>query len=125
MLDKHSKKCYIIYRNKNKGVYIMMSGLEIFENVVEIHAEVEDENVSTKEQKMIEYVRSLKTLEDAMEPYKEQKRELKKDFKEQGWLTGDEISMTVKAYRMMSTEDFDFDEFTEVYESLAKVAGRL
>jgi hypothetical protein len=125
MLDKHSKKCYIIYRNKNKGVYIMMSGLEIFENVVEIHAEVEDENVSTKEQKMVEYVRSLKTLEDAMEPYKEQKRELKKDFKEQGWLTGDEISMTVKAYRMMSTEDFDFDEFTEVYESLAKVAGRL
>ena len=103
----------------------MMSGLEIFENVVEIHAEVEDENVSTKEQKMIEYVRSLKTLEDAMEPYKEQKRELKKDFKEQGWLTGDEISMTVKAYRMMSTEDFDFGEFTEVYKSLAKVAGKI
>ena len=103
----------------------MMSGLEIFENVVEIHAEVEDENVSTKEQKMLEYVRSLKTLEDAMEPYKEQKRELKKEFKEQGWLTGDEISMTVKAYRMMSAEDFDFGEFTEVYESLAKVAGKI
>ena len=103
----------------------MMSGFEIFENVVGIHAEVEDENVSTKEQKMIEYVRSLKTLEDAMEPYKEQKRELKKEFKEQGWLTGDEISMTVKAYRMMNTEDFDFDEFTEVYKSLAKVAGKI
>jgi len=102
-----------------------MSGYEIFENVVEIHAEVEDENVSTKEQKMLEYVRSLKALEDAMEPFKEQKRELKKDFKEQGWLTGDEISMTVKAYRMMNTKDFDFDEFTQVYESLAKVAGRV
>ena len=103
----------------------MMSGFEIFENVVEIHAEVEDENVSTKEQKMLEYVRSLKTLEDAMEPYKEQKRELKKDFKEQGWLTGDEISMTVKAYRMMNTKDFDFDEFAEIYESLAKLAGKI
>ena len=103
----------------------MMSGLEIFENVVEIHAEENDEEVSTKEQKMLEYVRSLKTLEDAMEPYKEQKRELKKDFKEQGWLTGDEISMTVKAYRMMNTKDFDFDEFAEIYESLAKVAGRV
>jgi hypothetical protein len=100
-----------------------MSGLEIFENVVEIHAEVEDETATTKEQKMIEYVRSLKTLEDAMEPYKEQKRELKKEFKEQGWLSGDEISMTVKAYRMMKKEDFDFDEFTKIYESLAKVAG--
>jgi hypothetical protein len=103
----------------------MMSGLEIFENVVEIHAEENDEEVSTKEQKMLEYVRSLKTLEDAMEPYKEQKRELKKDFKEQGWLTGDEISMTVKAYRMMNTKDFDFDEFAEIYESLAKVAGKV
>lgn len=103
----------------------MMSGFEIFENVVEIHAEVEDEAATTKEQKMIEYVRSLKTLEDAMEPYKEQKRELKKEFKDQGWLSGDEISMTVKAYRMMSTKDFDFDEFTKVYESLAKVTGRV
>jgi len=103
----------------------MMSGYEIFENVVEIHAEVEDETATTKEQKMIEYVRSLKTLEDAMEPYKEQKRELKKEFKEQGWLTGDEISMTVKAYRMIKTENFDFDEFTKIYESLAKVGGKL
>jgi len=103
----------------------MMSGLEIFENVVEIHQEVEDETATTKEQKMIEYVRSLKTLEDAMEPYKEQKRELKKEFKEQGWLSGDEISMTVKAYRMMNSEKFDFDEFTQVYESLAKVAGKI
>jgi len=103
----------------------MMSGFEIFEDVVGIHAEVEDENVSTKEQKMLEYIRSLKGYEDAMEPYKEQKRELKKEFKDQGWLSGDEISMTVKAYRMMSTKDFDFDEFTKVYESLAKVTGRV
>ncbi len=103
----------------------MMSGFEIFENVVEIHAEENEAEVSSKEQKMIEYVRSLKTLEDAMEPYKEQKRELKKEFKEQGWLTGDEISMTVKAYRMMNSKDFDFDEFTKIYESLAKVAGRV
>jgi len=95
------------------------------DNVVGIHAEENDEEVSTKEQKMLEYVRSLKALEDAMEPFKEQKRELKKDFKEQGWLTGDEISMTVKAYRMLKTDDFDFDEFTQVYESLAKMSGRV
>ncbi len=53
------------------------------------------------------------------------KRQLKADFKEADWLTGDEISMTVKAYRMMKTKDFDFDEFAKVYESLAKVAGRV
>jgi hypothetical protein len=103
----------------------MMSGFEIFENVVEIHQEAEEVAPSSKDARMLEYVRSLNTLEEAMEPYKEQKRELKKEYKEQGWLTGDEISMTVKAYRMMKTKDFDFDEFTKVYESLAKVAGRL
>ena len=102
----------------------MMSGFEIFENVVEIHAEENEVEATSKEEKMFEYVRSLKALEDAMEPYKEQKRELKQEFKEQGWLTGDEISMTVKAYRMMKSENFDFDEFTKIYESLAKLTGR-
>ena len=102
----------------------MMSCFEIFENVVEIHAEENEVEATSKEEKMVEYVRSLKALEDAMEPYKEQKRELKQEFKEQGWLTGDEISMTVKAYRMMKSENFDFDEFTKIYESLAKLTGR-
>ena len=102
----------------------MTSGFEIFENVVEIHAEENEVEATSKEEKMVEYVRSLKALEDAMEPFKEQKRELKQEFKEQGWLTGDEISMTVKAYRMMKSENFDFDEFTKIYESLAKLTGR-
>ena len=55
---------------------------------------------------------------------KEVYQELLADFKEADWLTGDEISMTVKAYRMMKTKDFDFDEFAKVYESLAKITGR-
>ena len=94
----------------------MTSGFEIFENVVEIHQEVKAEDLSTKEEKMVEYVRELVQIEDQMEPLKEMKRQLKADFKEAGWLTGDEISMTVKAYRMLKTKDFDFDEFSKVYE---------
>ena len=57
--------------------------MEIFENVVEMHAE-DIRKFTTKEQKMVEYVRSLATIEDVMEPYKEQK-ELKQEYKEQGW----------------------------------------
>ena len=102
----------------------MSSNFEIFENVVEIHQEVEDENLSCKEEKMIEYCRELQRIETLMEPLKEEKRQLKADFKEAEWLTGDEISMTVKAYRMLKTKDFDFDEFAKVYESLAKITGR-
>ena len=102
----------------------MTSGFEIFENVVEIHQEIQAEDLSTKEENMIKYVRELAQIEDQMEPLKELKRQLKADFKEAGWLTGDKISMTVKAYRMMKSETFDFDEFTKVYESLAKITGR-
>jgi len=102
----------------------MTSNFEIFENVVEIHQEIQDENLSSKEEKMIAYCRELAQIEDQMEPLKEMKRQLKTDFKEAGWLTGDEISMTVRAYRMLKSKDFDFDEFTKVYESLAKITGR-
>ena len=70
-----------------------------------------------KTEKMIEYIRSLNTIEEAMEPYKEQKRELRKEFKEEGWLTAEEISMTVKAYRMMKSE-VDIEQFVKVYDSI-------
>ena len=87
----------------------------MFGNESAIVAEVRDE----KAEKMIEYVKSLKAIEDAIEPYAEQKRELRKDFKDQGWLTGDEISMTVKAYRMMK-KDVDIDQFFESLTSAAR-----
>jgi len=79
--------------------------------------------VSQKTEKMVEYIRSLKTLEDAMEPYKEQKRELREEFKRQGWLTKDEISTTVKAYRMMKN-DVDLEQFVELYQTLLERSGR-
>jgi len=89
----------------------------MFGNESAIVAEVRDE----KAEKMIEYIKSLKAIEDAIEPYAEQKRELKKDFKDHGWLTGDEISMTVKAYRMMK-KDVDIDQFVSIFESLSSAA---
>ena len=44
-----------------------------------------------KQQYVKEYIRSLKAIEDAMEPYKEQRRELRSEFKENGWLNTDTI----------------------------------
>ncbi len=93
---------------------------EDIEIVGEVEARSEEEK---KQEKMIEYIRSLRAIEDAMEPFKEQKRELKAEFKEQGWLTGDEISLTVKAYRMM-TADVDMDQFLSIYEGLMTRTGR-
>ena len=89
----------------------------MFGNDTAIVEQVRDE----KTEKMIEYIRSLKAIEDAIEPYAEQKRELKKDFKEQGWLTKEEISMTVKAYRLMK-KDTDIDQFVDIFNSLSDAA---
>jgi tRNA U34 5-carboxymethylaminomethyl modifying GTPase MnmE/TrmE len=97
--------------------------LNVSDNI-EIVGEVEARSeVEKKQEKMIEYIRSLRALEDAMEPYKEQKRELKAEFKEQGWLTAEEISLTVKAYRMMTAE-VDMEQLLSIYEGLMTRTGR-
>ena len=59
-------------------------------------------STSTEEKKryVLEYIRSLVAIEEAMEPYKEQKRELRTEYREQGWLNTDEIRAAVKAYRL-------------------------
>ena len=72
-----------------------------------------------KELMLVEYIKSLKTLEDAMEPYKEQRRDLKKSYQENGWLTRDEISLAVKAYRLMKSGD-DLDDLYDMYSLLRK-----
>jgi hypothetical protein len=100
----------------------MNNDFSIMDNVVEIHQE--DNQMDEKQEKMLEYIRELSDIEALMEPMKEQKRQLKADFKEAGWLTGDEISMTVKAYRMIKSESFDINEFTNVYEALKTATGR-
>jgi hypothetical protein len=99
----------------------MSTNLEIFPSVqVEQHQTKESKE---KEKRMLEYIRELRMIEEEMEPFKEQKRDLKAQFKEAGWLTGDEISMTVKAYRMLKSKDFDLNEFTRIYQTLSNVVG--
>ena len=71
---------------------------------------------------IVEYVRSLKEIEDAMEPYKEHRRELRNDYRRQGWLTRDEMSIAVKAYRLMKGE-VDLDELYDTYSVLSTAAN--
>ena len=66
-----------------------------------------------------QYIRSLREIEDAMEPFKEQKRELREEFREMGRLNTDELRAAVKAYRFIQ-KDGDMDQFTEMYDKLRK-----
>ena len=77
-------------------------------------------STSTEEKKryVMEYIRSLVAIEEAMEPYKEQKRELRTEFREQGWLNTDEIRAAVKAYRLFKGK-IDIDEVYDNYKALS------
>ena len=70
-----------------------------------------------KETHMKEYVTSIKALEDAMEPFKEQKRELRKEYDDNGWLNKDEQRMVVRAYRLLK-DDVDIGELIDMYDAL-------
>lgn len=67
-----------------------------------------------------EYIRSLKAIEDAIEPYQEQKRELRSEYRERGWLNTDEIRAAVKAYRLYKGK-LNIDE---VYQNFHTIAGK-
>ena len=54
-------------------------------------------------------------IEEAMEPYKEQKRDLRAEYKENGWLNTDEIRAAVKAYRLFK-DNVNIDEVVENFE---------
>lgn len=72
-----------------------------------------------KKQYVKEYIRSLKAIEEAMEPYKEQRRELRSEFKENGWLNTDELRAAVKAYRL-HTGTVDIDD---ILDNLTIISG--
>ena len=76
----------------------------------------------TTEEYIVEFIRAFKAVEDEMEPYKEHRRDLKENYVENGWISKDELRFAVKAYRMMKSGD-DFDQFSSIYENLAKKVG--
>ena len=77
----------------------------------------EYEEPRSREEHMADYIKSMKTLEDAMEPYKEQKRELKTEYIDNGWLTKEDISLSVRAYRLLKN-DVDMEALIDIYENL-------
>ena len=71
-----------------------------------------------KQQYVKEYIRSLAAIEDCIEPYQEQKRELRSEFRQNGWLSTDEIRAAVKAYRLFKGK-VNIDEVVENFNILS------
>ena len=75
-----------------------------------------------KQQYVKEYIRSLAAIEDCIEPYQEQKRELRTEFRENGWLDTDEIRAAVKAYRLYKGK-INIDEVVDNFHVISGEGG--
>jgi len=87
--------------------------------VIESIIEEEKTDIQVKEEHITNYIKAMVTIEEEMEPYKEHKRDLKKNYVDNGWLSKDEISMAVKAYRLMK-DDVDVEQLMDFYDRVSK-----
>ncbi len=76
----------------------------------------------TKEQYVVSYLKSMVALEEAMEPFKEQKKELRTEYVENGWLSKDDIWAAVKAFRLYK-QAADLDELNDMFDVIEKQFG--
>ena len=70
-----------------------------------------------KTEKVREFIQTFDAIEQEMEPYKDAKRELRANYKENEWLTADEMRLAVRAYRMLK-KDENLEELQEMYSKL-------
>jgi hypothetical protein len=94
-----------------------VSGFNATTSMDEIAIVEKADDAKTTEEHMSDYIQSMRALEEEMEPYKEQKRELKTNYVENGWLTKSEISLAVKAYRL-AKDDTDMSALIDMVEAL-------
>jgi hypothetical protein len=78
---------------------------------------VSDEKPKSKEERIKDFVKSIRAVEQAMEPFKDQKRDLKKNYVENGWLDKNEMSNVIKAMRLVKDET-DFDALEQMYKKV-------
>lgn len=87
-------------------------------------AEWDDEDVDKDEAgHMIDFIKSIKELNDAMQPYKDQLKDLKSNYKENEWLDAKQQKMAMKIYRMID-DDIDLAEFVDLYQAVNKIVKK-
>ncbi len=84
-------------------------------------SEAENNNgpVDEHNEHVLNYIKSLAAIEEAMEPFKEQKRGLKNNYMENGWLSREDISLAVKAFRMIQ-KNTDPEQLMDYYNTVNK-----
>jgi hypothetical protein len=71
----------------------------------------------TKEERIVDYVTTIASLDDAMKPYRESKADTRKSYIANGWLTKEEIKTALKAYKLHK-ENTDMEELNEMFDMM-------
>ena len=71
----------------------------------------------SREEHIANYVRNVATIEEAIQPFKDQMKDLRKEYVDNAWLTKEDIKMAVKAYRL-SRAKVSMDELVESHNTL-------
>ena len=78
---------------------------------------------TTKAKHITEYIKSLSAIEDCIRPYQDQRRDLARNYVSNKWLSKEEISMAVKAYRLLKG-DTDMDQLMDFYDRVSKTVTK-
>jgi hypothetical protein len=76
----------------------------------------------TKQEHLSNYIRSMAQIEACIKPYQEQRRDTKKNYKDNNWLTKEEIKLADKAYSLLKQE-IDFDNLATIKTEVFKALG--
>jgi len=71
----------------------------------------------TKEERIREFIKGVATIEEAMEPYKDQRKDLRKNYIDNGWLSKEEMKSLMKAYRLRK-DDSDIEQLLQMYKTI-------
>tara|TARA_Y100000592_G_scaffold78359_1_gene123194 strand:+ start:324 stop:647 length:324 start_codon:yes stop_codon:yes gene_type:complete len=83
-----------------------------------------DDKLLTKEEHLANYIKTFVAIEDAMEPFKEQRKDLRESYNENGWLTKEEMRLAVKAYRLYESET-DMEVLTDYVNKCQRAVRRM
>ena len=83
-----------------------------------------DDKLLSKEEHLSNYIKTFVAIEDAMEPFKEQRKDLRESYNENGWLTKEEMRLAVKAYRLYESET-DMEVLTDYVDKCQRAVRRM
>ena len=69
-------------------------------------------------QHIAEYIQSIAAIEEGMQPYRDQRKDLRQNYIENKWLDRDEVKVAMKAFRLFE-QQVDFENLSEIYENIS------